>query len=103
SATLPGAPACGLVAAGWSVPRRSGAVSRAESVVPPTRAAPSAPAVAVVSTSPATSAPRICQVISLLGVVNPRVGSWHSAVQRCPAPASYDEQGPDVRSEERRV
>ena len=66
---------CGPVTVTWSVSPRSCPLRWAESADSPIRAAPSAPAVAVVITSPATSAPRICQIISLLAVINPRVES----------------------------
>ena len=66
----------GLVAVAWSVSPRA---SSRNSAVSPIRAA-SAPAVAVVITSPATSAPRICRGTSLLVLVNPRVYTAHSAV-----------------------
>src|SRR5579875_993341 len=58
----------GLVAVAWSVAPR---VSRGTPAVSSIRAA-SAPAVAVVITSPATSAPRICRGTSLLAIDNPR-------------------------------
>src|SRR6202007_805148 len=98
-----GVPACGPVAVTWSVSPGSCPLSWAVSADSPIPAAPSARTVALVITPPATSAPRICQVISLLAVINSRVESWHSAVQeRIPA-VSDDKEKPAVSDDKERA